>query len=148
MANKSTVSVLGRSYDWESLTITGPQGVIVGISEINWKSNQKKKRTYGKGLLPRGATRSNYEATVDFTLDYSEYTDLLSALDSGIFNSVFNISLVFEPDGGDKREVVLKNIMIDDKDESAKQGDDEQTVKLSGTAEMININGTPEYEEK
>lgn len=148
MANESTVTVNGRSYDWDSLTITGPQGVMVGISEINWKSSQKKKRTYGKGLLPRGATRGNYEATMDFTIDYSEYTDFTGALPDGLYKSVFNISLVFEPDGGDKREVVLKNIMIDDKDESAKQGDDEQTVKLSGSAEMININGTPEYEEK
>lgn len=144
----STVTINGRSYDWASLTVTGPQGVMVGYSEINWKSSQKKKRTYGKGLLPRGATRANYEASVDITVDYSEYGDLLSALDSGIFDSVFDIALVFEIDGEDRREVVLQGIMIDDKDDGAKNGDEELTIKLSGTAQMIFENGAPEYQEK
>ncbi|GKT37715.1 hypothetical protein ADUPG1_003653, partial [Aduncisulcus paluster] len=50
-------AINGASHDWASVTITGPQGTFVGITEINWKSSQKKKRTYGKGLLPRGAAR-------------------------------------------------------------------------------------------
>ncbi|WP_291325244.1 hypothetical protein [Desulfovibrio sp. UCD-KL4C] len=148
MAEESKVSVNGRSYDWDALTVTGPQGVLIGISEINWKSSQKKKRTYGKGVLSRGATRSNYEATVDFTIDVLEYQELVKSLSNGIYKSVFDLALVFEPDGENKREVVLKGIMVDSKDESAKSGDSELQVKLSGTALMINDDGKPEYEEK
>ena len=148
MADNDTISINGASHDWASVTITGPQGMLVGITEINWKSSQKKKRTYGKGLLPRGAARSNYEAPIDFTVDTSEYQDLVGALDAGIYDSVFNLTIVSEPEGGTKNETVLKGIMIDSKDQSAKDGDEELNVKLTGTAAMIVENGKPEYEEK
>lgn len=146
--SEETVNVNGRSHDWASLTVTGPQGVMVGITEVNWKSSQKKKRTYGKGLLSKGATRANYEASIDLTIDYDEYKDLLESLNNGIYDSVFDIALVFEPSGGNKREVILKGIMVDSKDESAKDGDGELSVKLSGTAAMVVDDGTPEYKEK
>lgn len=148
MADNTNVKVNGRSYDWAALKLTGPQGLMIGYSEINWKSSQKKKRTYGKGIRSRGATRANYEATVDITVDYDEYGDLLGALSSGIYDSSFDLALVFEPDSGSKREVALKGILIDSKDDGAKNGDDELTIKLSGTVDMIFENGTPEYEEK
>lgn len=143
-----SMNVNGKSHDWASLSVTGPQGILTGISEINWKSSQKKKRTYGSGALPRGATRANYEATIDFTVDVSEYQDLVGALSNGIYSSVFDLALVFEPDGGTKREVLIKGIMIDSKDESAKDGDAEITVKLTGTAAMLVEDGRPDYEEK
>lgn len=142
----TTVTINGQVYDWESVTITGPQGVFTGISEINWKASQKKKRIYGRGGVPVGATRGQYEATVDMTLLASEYDALAAALASGIFKTPFSVAVAMEVDGLDTRETAIKNIFIDDVDEGAKQGDEEQTVKLSGSAEMIERGGTPDYE--
>ncbi|KAF1073451.1 hypothetical protein [Halodesulfovibrio sp. MK-HDV] len=143
-----SVTINGKTHDWESVTITGPQGVFIGISEVNWKSSQKKKRVYGKGATSIGATRGNYEATTSMTLLVSEYQDLAKALAKGIYRTPFDVAVVFEPEGATKHEVVIKQIMVDDLDESAKQGDEEATVKLSGTALMITRDGKADYETK
>jgi len=146
MADNATVTVNGAVHDWESVSITGPHGTFVGISELNWKASQKKKRVYGKGAVSVGAARGNYEASVDMTLLVSEYQDLVGALQNGIFKSVFDVALAFEPDGAKQHEVVLKGILIDDVDEGAKQGDEEVTFKLSGTAQMIMRDGVADYQ--
>lgn len=146
MSDNANVTINGAVHDWESVSITGPHGTFVGISEINWKASQKKKRVYGKGAVSVGAARGNYEATVDMTLLVSEYQDLSGALPAGIFKSVFDMALVFEPDGVKRHEVVIKGILIDDVDEAAKQGDEEVTVKLSGTAQMISRDGVADYQ--
>lgn len=145
MANDS-ITINGVVHDWESASITGPHGTFVGISELNWKSSQKKKRVYGKGAVSVGASRGNYEASVDMTLLAGEYQDLVSALSNGIYKSVFDVAVVFEPDGAKRHEVVVKGILIDDVDESTKQGDEEVTVKLSGTAQMITRDGVADYQ--
>lgn len=144
----STVTINGKAHDWESVTVTGPHGAFIGISDINWKSSQKKKRVYGKGAISIGATRGNYEATTSMTLLVSEYQDLAKSLAKGIYKTPFDVALTFEPEGASKHEVVIKHIMIDELDESAKQGDEEATVKLSGTALMIERDGKPDYEAK
>lgn len=141
-----TVTINGQVHDWESVTVTGPQGVFTGISEINWKASQKKKRVYGRGAVPVGATRGQYEGSVDLTLLTTEYDALAGSLSGGIFKSAFNVAVAMETDGLKTRETVLRSILIDDVDESAKQGDEELTVKLSGTVEMIERNGTPDYQ--
>jgi hypothetical protein len=140
-----SVNINGKAHDWESVTITGPQGVFIGISELSWKSSQKKKRVFGKGLVSVGATRGNYEATTNMTLLVSEYQDLAKSLANGIYKTPFDIAVVMEPDGGNKHEIVIKQIMIDELDESGKNGDEEITVKLSGTALMIERDGKPDY---
>jgi len=142
----ATVTINGQVHDWESVTITGPQGVFTGISEINWKATQKKKRVYGRGAVPVGATRGQYEASMDMTLLATEYDALAGALSGGIFKTPFTVAVAMETEGLKTRDTVLKSILIDDVDESAKQGDEELTVKLSGSAEMIERNGTPDYE--
>lgn len=146
MGDNATVTVNGSVHDWESVSVTGPHGTFVGISEVNWKASQKKKRVYGKGAVSVGASRGNYEASVDMTLLVSEYQDLVSALSDGILKSVFDVAIVFEPDGAKQHEVVLKGILIDDVDEGAKQGDEETTIKLSGTAQMISRDGVADYQ--
>lgn len=141
-----SVKINGKAHDWESVTITGPQGVFIGITEVSWKSSQKKKRVYGKGITSVGATRGNYEATMNMTLLVSEYQDLVKALANGIYKTPFDVVVMFEPDGGSKHEIAIKECMVDELDESTKQGDEEATVKLSGTAQMITRDGKPDYE--
>ncbi len=140
------VSINGRSYDWESVSINGPQGVVTGISEINWNSEKPKKEVYGKSPVAKGRTRSNYSAKFDMTLDLDEYADLVSSLENGIYDSEFDYAIVIE--GNRKHETVLKKMTVNTVGNGAKNDDNEITKKLTGILRMVENDGKPEYEEK
>lgn len=140
------VSINGRSYDWESVSINGPQGVVTGISEINWDSEKPKKEVYGKSPIAKGRTRGNYSAKFDMVMDPDEYADLLSALSGGVYDSEFDFAIVME--GNRKHETVLKKMTVNSVSNGAKNDDNEITKKLTGILRMVEIDGKPEYEEK
>ncbi|WP_321402710.1 hypothetical protein [Maridesulfovibrio sp.] len=146
MADSDNVNINGNSYDWEGVTISGPQGVLTGISELNWSSEKPKKDTYGKGAVRRGQTRGNYSAKFDMVLDPDEYDDLISSLSGGIYDSQFDFAVIME--GNRQHEIVLKQMTVDSLTDGAKNGDGEITQKLSGKVKMIHRDGKPEYEEK
>ncbi|WP_320175793.1 hypothetical protein [Maridesulfovibrio sp.] len=142
----SEIKINGLNYDWPSVSVTGPNGVFIDITEVNWKSSQKKKRIYGKGSVPTGVARGNYSATVDFTISKDEYRQFVESLGTSPFKAEFDLAIVFELDGQDRSETLIKQVLIDDVDDSAKQGEDAIVVKLSGTAQMIIKDGVPDYE--
>ena len=51
------MSANGILYDWESITVTGPQGEIAGISEIKYEDGQAVTARHGRGSIPRGYGR-------------------------------------------------------------------------------------------
>lgn len=77
------MGVNGRNYDWEDITVTLPGGDVVGITEIKYSDGQSIEARYGKGAIPRGYGRGNYEASGSMVLDRDEWERLKSELASG-----------------------------------------------------------------
>ncbi len=143
----ASVKINGVRHDWESASITGPHGMFIDITEINWKASQKKKRVYGKGNVSIGYTRGNYSATVDLTIGKDEFNQLVDSLGISILKaSPFDIVVVTEPNDQPKSETTIRQILVDDIDDSLKNGEDAEMVKLSGSAQMITRNGVEDYE--
>lgn len=74
------MAINGRNYDWEDITVTLPSGEAVGITEIKYEDGQEIEARYGKGAVPRGYGRKNYEATFNMVLDRDEWERLTPAL--------------------------------------------------------------------
>ncbi len=70
----------GQRYDWESITVTGPQGEIAEISEIKYEDGQSATARYGRGSVPHGYGRGNYEASGSMVLGREEWEKLKKEL--------------------------------------------------------------------
>lgn len=77
------MAINGRQYDWEDITVTLPHGDTVGITEIKYKDGQKIEARYGKGAIPRGYGRGNYEASGSMVLDRDEWERLKKSIAAG-----------------------------------------------------------------
>lgn len=58
---RADMAINGRQYDWEDISVALPSGVAVGITEIKYTDGQGAEARYGKGAIPRGYGRTNYE---------------------------------------------------------------------------------------
>lgn len=81
------MSVNGRAYDWEDITVTLPHGEAAGITEIKYEDGQEVTARYGRGSIPRSYGRGNYEASGSMVLDRDEWEKLKKELtvDGGAF---------------------------------------------------------------
>lgn len=82
------MAINGRNYDWEDITVTLPGGDAVGITEIKYTDGQSIEARYGKGAVPRGYGRGNYEASGSMVLDRDQWEILKGELaaDGGIYD--------------------------------------------------------------
>ncbi len=140
------VTVNGVLYDWECLTVVGPQGTFIGITEISWKSKQEKENRYGKGGAPRGVGRKNYEPEGSITLDPDEFDRLSSALGGSVYRKSFVLEINLAPLDAPSSAITLKGVMVNDIDQSAKQGESKIEIKCSLRVGMILRDGVAEYE--
>ena len=67
------MSINGKYYDWEDVSVILPQGVTAGITEIKYEDEQPVTAHYGKGAIPRGYGRGNYSASGSAVLDRDEW---------------------------------------------------------------------------
>ncbi len=140
------VRINGVLHDWERVTVTGPQGTFIGITDISWKVKKEVKLRYGKGSIPRGYGRGNYEPDGSMTLDQDEFTRLNKAVEGGVLRRPWDLTIVCEPEGADKVTRVLKGLWVTGIDESAKQGEDNaMQTKLDFVVLMIERDGQPDY---
>lgn len=140
------ITVNGILHDWESITVVGPHGTFLGISEITWKSAQTKENRYGKGGVARGVGRKNYEPEASVTLDTDEFNRFEGSLANGLYRTRFNLSITLEPPDSPAESVDLVSCYVNDVDDGASQGDEKVEKKLSLRVGMIHRNGRPEYE--
>ena len=70
------MAINGRQYDWEDIKVMLPHGEAVGITEIKYEDGQAITPRYGKGSVPRGYGRGNYEASGSIVLDRDEWERL------------------------------------------------------------------------
>lgn len=83
------MSVNGQAYDWEDISVILPHGEAAGITEIKYEDGQPVTARYGKGSVPRGFGRGNYEASGSMVLDRDEWEKLkkeLTANGGGIYD--------------------------------------------------------------
>jgi hypothetical protein len=67
------MAINGRQYDWEDISVVLPSGAAVGITEIKYEDGQDIEARYGRGAVPRGYGRKNYEASFSYVLDRDEW---------------------------------------------------------------------------
>jgi len=67
------MAINGRQYDWEDIHVVLPHGEAVGITEIKYTDGQSIEVRYGRGAVPRGWGRNNYESSGSMVLDRDEW---------------------------------------------------------------------------
>lgn len=80
------MSVNGKRYDWEDLAVNLPQGVAVNITSISYSDGQSIALRYGKGGIPHGYGRQNYEGSGSMTIDLEEWERLSPHLGDTIYD--------------------------------------------------------------
>lgn len=110
------MSANGNKYDWESITVTGPHGDIAAITEIKYEDGQSIEGRYGRGSVPLGYGRGNYEASGSMVLDRDEWEKLkkeLTAEGGGIYDHApFTIVVSYANDDMETITDTLKNCKI------------------------------------
>ena len=74
------MSINGKHYDWEDIHVITLTGEQIGITEIKYSDEQSVTARYGRGAVPRGYGRGNYEASGSMVLDRDEWEKLKLAL--------------------------------------------------------------------
>jgi hypothetical protein len=74
------MAINGRQYDHEDCRIMLPNGLAFGIQELTYKDKQDIDPRYGRGAVPRGWGRKNYEASGSVTMDRDQFEPFKLAL--------------------------------------------------------------------
>ncbi len=74
------MAINGKNYDWEDIRVITLTGEQIGITEIKYSDEQSVTARYGRGAVPRGYGRGNYEASGSMVLDRDEWEKLKLAL--------------------------------------------------------------------
>jgi len=123
------MAINGRLYDWEDCEIVMPGGLVNGLTELNYKDGQAKEARYGRGAVPRGWGRKNYEASGDMTLDRDQFEIVSKTLALGnrrgtIYDhEPFTIICSYANDGMPVIVDKLPDVVITEIDTGHKQGE-------------------------
>ena len=116
----------GKKYSWEDITITLPQGVAIGIQDIEYSDKKETNAEYGKGSTPLGYSEGNYEAEVKFTLLQDEAKKLADAFKQyKAFYRHKPFPIVISYANPDERTIIdiLPSVKLTERKISGKQGD-------------------------
>lgn len=144
------MAINGNMYDWESVEIQLPNGVAVGMTEINYSDERGIEARYGKGSIPRGYGRKNYKASGSGTLDKDEFERLRVGLGGSVYTKTpFVIIVSYANHDQDTVTDTLRDVMVTKADTSGKQDEDNVgAVKLDfGLLSPIEWNGDAAYKE-
>lgn len=129
------MAINGRTYDWESIEIHLPHGEVIGVESIEYSDKVGIERVYGKGSVPLGYGRGNYEGEGKVTLLRDEYDKLVEyakSVKGGFFNMPpFPITVSYADKDGRVRTDRLPDCVWNERSRSASQGDTKLTVELS-----------------
>ena len=142
------MGINGNLYDWESISIQGPQGDIVGGTEISYSDERPVEPRYGKGAVPRGYGRKNYKSSGSLSLDKDEHERLRKAMGGSVYNGKpVNIVVGYANKDQPTLTDTLPDCVFTKQDTSAKSDDDNAgVVKLDFTIlSPIKWNGTESY---
>ena len=143
------MAINGKQYDWEDMHIVLPHGEAVGITEIKYTDGQSIEARYGRGAVPRGWGRGNYEATGSMVLDRDEWEKFKSSIMDGVGifdHEPFTIVVAYANDYMGTVVDTLKSCKITKFDGGgASQGDDNASPMTCEFTilEPIEWNGVP-----
>jgi hypothetical protein len=144
------MSINGRLYDWQDITILMPHGEAIGITDISYSDEQPVTARYGKGGKPRGYGRGNYAGSGSFTIDLDEWERLSIALvatgKGSIYDHIpFPIVVSYASDDGIPVTDTIPLVKITKLSTSNKQGSDNVGAKSVEFTilETIVYNGKP-----
>ena len=86
------MAINGRQYDHEDCNIMLPSGLAFGVTEANYEDGQDIDPRYGRGAVPRGYGRKNYEASGSITMDRDQFEPFKRALSltTGVGGGVYD----------------------------------------------------------
>ncbi len=128
------MSINGKLFDWEDITVALPTGISIGITEIAYKDSQEVTLRYGKGAIPRGYGRGNYEGSGSMSLDADEFERLSIYLQSSGGGAIYDhlpfpITVCYANTGQSPVTDVLPLVKITSIDVSNSQGGDNAGAK-------------------
>ena len=135
-----TMVVNGRHVSWGDLSINNGYGALLGIKEISWNEKQEKEAQYGKGFMPTGVGKGNYEATGKLTITKDEFDNEFmtwvraqvgDALASPVEVPAFTITATYAlENGGPAHTTRLLGVEITSVEEGGSQGDKALDVSM------------------
>lgn len=137
----------GKQYGWEDISVNFPNGVLVGITEIEYSDKKDIEALYGKGSNPTGYGEGNYSSEGKAKLSRSEFENLTSALTAEGAKSVyrhkpFPIIVSYANDDMPTVTDVLRSCKITSLSNGPKQGDKSVDVEIQfQILDGINWNG-------
>jgi hypothetical protein len=124
------MAINGKRYDWEDITITLPQGAAVNITDISYSDGQAIAVRYGKGGVPRGYGRQNYEASGSMTIDLEEWERLSKGLGDTVYDhEPFSITVSYADSGAGTITDKLNKVKITKLSTSNSQGGENAGAK-------------------
>lgn len=130
------MSINGKEYSWEDITITLPHGVMIGIQDIEYSDKKATNAEYGRGSNPVGYSVGNYSATCKVSLLRTEYEKLADAFkneySSFYRHKPFPITASYANDDQPTVTDTLQSVRITEQKLSEKQGDKASKVELTG----------------
>lgn len=115
----------GNLYDWESIEIILPNGVAIGVTNIDYEDEQPIEERYGRGSVSRGYGRKNYKATAKIEMDIDEAQRLQLAIGGSYYAGIaFPIVISYAPNLSPTITDVLPLCKIVKCAAGGKQGDD------------------------
>jgi len=129
------MAINGKQYDHEDNQIVLPGGTAYGIQELNYEDGQDIEARYGRGAVPRGWGRKNYEASGSMTLDRDQFETFKKDLTmggGGIYDHApFNIVSSYANDWQETITDTLPDVKITKFSAGYKQGEaNDNQVKI------------------
>jgi len=126
------MSVNGRKYSWENISVTLPNGIAIGITDISYNDEKGVEARYGKGAVPRGWGGKRYKASGSMSLDRDEFEIFRKEMKGSVYKAdPFPIIVEYMLLSGEEVKDTLPKCMITKQDTSGKEDDDNAgAVKL------------------
>jgi hypothetical protein len=117
----------GVQYAWEHVTITFPNGTMIGIQEIQYGDKKDGEEQYGKGSMPVGYGEGNYSAEGKAKMsreEFEKFTDALMTTGKAIYkHKPFVIVVSYANEDQPTITDTLRSCKLVSNDTNPKQGD-------------------------
>lgn len=127
------MSVNGKSYDWESISIQLPHGTLIAVESIEYSDGKEVEANYGKGSNPYGYGEGNYSAEGKLSLAREEFERLLGHIkkNSKTLYGLKPFPIIVSYANDDKATVVdkLPKVKFNSNSTSGSQGDKKINVE-------------------
>jgi len=132
------MAILGRAFDWESVSIIMATTVpltLENVKSIDWSDTRGVTPTYGIGGSPRGYGNRNYRAQGSMELADDTYAKFLkaAAFVGGVYNVIFDLNVKYGDNpfsvGYEKiHNVLLSNCKLARRGGASRQGVSEARI--------------------